>query len=249
MSSTPSSAEVARVDIWLARDGELRDPLLLEGFARILPADDRERVERMQFEAGRHQQLVTRAMAREVLSHYQPDVRAADWRFERGEHGRPSVVGYQPDRARTPDFNLAHTDGLVVMAVGRVARLGVDVERLDQRVNLAVARRYFSAAEVAALDALPAEQRTRRIQRLWTLKEAYLKALGTGIVGGLGRMSFHFEREDAPRFECAEDADAGRWAFHEFERGEHRVALAVLEHAGGPAGHRVEFFDYPRDLR
>jgi 4'-phosphopantetheinyl transferase len=247
MSSTPSSADPARVDVWLARDPELRDPESTAGFARILTADEMQRVQRMQFDAGRHQQLVTRAMVRNVLSHYLPGVAPADWRFESGEQGRPAIAPGLPAAARALDFNLAHTEGLVAMAVGWT-RVGVDAERVDPRVNLAVARRYFSAEESAALDALPPERRARRFQRLWTLKEAYLKALGTGIAGGLGSMTFHFDAADVPRFERANDPEAARWIFRELESGDHHVAIAVLGAAAAPAPV-ITLREYPRDLR
>jgi 4'-phosphopantetheinyl transferase len=185
----------------------------------------------MQFAAGRHQQLVTRALTRQVLSHYLPDVAPADWRFERGEHGRPAIAASMPEATRALNFNLAHTEGLVVMAVGRVPAIGVDAERIDPRVRLAVAQRYFSAAEAHALAALPADERPRRFQRLWTLKEAYLKAIGTGVTGGLGSMTFHVG-PDGVSFECAGDAAAARWVFREFDvDGDFLLALAFLAHA------------------
>jgi 4'-phosphopantetheinyl transferase len=232
MSSQPSSSEdladPARVDLWLARDPQLRDAALLDHFSRMLSADERARVAGMKFEAGRHQQLVTRAMVRCVLSSYLPEVPPAAWQFECGAHGRPAVSRALPEAARALQFNLAHTDGMVVLAVGRVSKIGVDVERIDARARLAVARRYFSPAEADALEALPAEEQKRRFQRLWTLKEAWLKAVGTGIAGGLSSMTFHFEN-DTPRFERAADPEASRWAFREFEvDGGYRVALACL---------------------
>ena len=62
---------------------------------------------------------------------------------------------------------------------------------------LAVAERYFSAAEAAQLRALTSDAQPRRFLQLWTLKEAYLKAIGTGLAGGLGRMSFMFESAES----------------------------------------------------
>lgn len=246
MSSPPSSAErladSSRVELWLARDPQLREPALLERLARIVSADERARIDGMNYEAGRHQQLVTRAMARSVLSNYLPEVPPSAWRFERGEHGKPMVARDMPEATRAPRFNLAHADGLVVMAVGRLPRIGVDVERVDDRARLAVARRYFSAAEADALDALPAGEQTRRFQRLWTLKEAWLKAMGTGISGGLGSMTFHFEN-GAPRFERAGDPEASRWAFREFEiDAGFLVALACLPRR--PGAPEVVLRDY-----
>ncbi len=227
-SSVEDLADSGRVELWLARDPQLRDRSLLDHFSSLLSDDERDRVDRMRFEAGRHQQLVTRALVRSVLSTYLPGVPPSGWRFERGEHGRPCVARDMPVAARALQFNVAHTDGLVVLAVGRMPRIGVDVERIGGRVNLDIARRYFSPAEADALEALPAEEQARRFQRLWTLKEAWLKAMGTGISGGLASATFHFEN-GAPRFEHVSDPEAPRWTFREFEvSGGHLVALACL---------------------
>ena len=104
------------------------------------------------------------------------------------------------------------------MAVGRVAHIGIDVEALDKRVPMPVARRYFSEREVAALHALAPEDQPRRFLRLWTLKEAYLKAVGEGLAGGLDSMTFTLDDEAGIGFERAGDPQAPRWTFREFTR-------------------------------
>jgi 4'-phosphopantetheinyl transferase len=130
-------------------------------------------------------------------------------------------------------FNLSHTEDLVAMAVCRHVRVGIDVEKLSS-VSLAVADRFFSAAEVAELRALPADTQPRRFMQLWTLKEAYLKAVGTGLAGGLGRMSFLFETTGDFHFERPEDADAARWQFHQYTIGSHLLGIAVLPDSTDP---------------
>ena len=154
----------------------------------------------------------------------------------RNGNSRAAPKAGRPSRRRSIapglHFNIAHTDGVVVMAVCRHAGVGVDVEKLG-RAPLAVAERYFSPAEAAQLRALPSDAQPRRFLQLWTLKEAYLKAIGTGLAGGLGRMSFIFETAERFHFERADDADAARWQFHQFEFGaEHVLALAVLPRGG-----------------
>ncbi|WP_437097931.1 4'-phosphopantetheinyl transferase family protein [Streptomyces flavidovirens] len=63
-----------------------------------------------------------------------------------------------------------------------MGRIGLDAERADRRLNFDLVRAQMcTPAEVAELDALPEEQRAACALRLWTLKEAYTKALGQGM--------------------------------------------------------------------
>jgi 4'-phosphopantetheinyl transferase len=87
---------------------------------------------------------------------------------------------------------------LVGVTIGR--EIGVDVERLREvRHAEHIARRYFHAAEIAAIAAAPASERNTTFLRIWTGKEALLKALGAGITGTLS--AFHVP--------VAEDTAAG----------------------------------------
>ena len=78
------------------------------------------------------------------------------------------------------------------MAVAAVAglHLGFDIEPLGRRAPMEVARRYFTAAEIAWLDGLPAAARGEGFFRLWTLKEAFIKATGKGLTQDLSRFWF-----------------------------------------------------------
>ncbi|MFG2683774.1 4'-phosphopantetheinyl transferase family protein [Streptomyces sp. NPDC048392] len=93
-----------------------------------------------------------------------------------GPHGRPAV--------RHPDpplhFSLAHSHGMAVVAVSR-AVLGVDVERLPRAETVEVCAAALHPGERAELAGLDAEERRVAFGRIWTRKEAYLKALGTGL--------------------------------------------------------------------
>lgn len=219
----------SHVDLWLAREARLREPAMLAELARVLSAEERVQVERIRFAEPRDQRLITRALARYVLSHYLPAVEPAAWRFDRTELGKPSIAADMPPETRALHFNLAHTQGLVIMAVSRLAHLGVDVERITDQVPMDVARRYFTAREMAAMEALPEADRARRFQRLWTLKEAYLKAVGSGIQGGLDSMTFDCDAQFL-RFEHESDPDAARWQFHEMTLdGTWLLALACLD--------------------
>lgn len=218
------------VDLWLAFDAQFQDATVQARFAGLLSTQETERMQRLHLESSRRQFVLTRALQRLTLSAYAADVAPVDWRFQVSAEGRPSLA--PPfDRAGI-HFNLAHTTDLVAMAICRHARVGVDVEKVG-RAPLAIAERYFSATEASQLRALPAGAQPRRFAQLWTLKEAYLKAVGIGLAGGLGRMSFHFDAGEQFRFERDDDVDAARWQFRQFDASpQHLLALAVLPGAG-----------------
>lgn len=83
-------------------------------------------------------------------------------------------------------FNLSHTRGASMAALGPVAALGVDVESgASLRDPLELAPSVFHPAERAWLaEGIDEADLRARFLRLWTLKEAYLKARGWGLGGG-----------------------------------------------------------------
>ncbi|MFF4898609.1 4'-phosphopantetheinyl transferase family protein [Streptomyces sp. NPDC001068] len=92
-------------------------------------------------------------------------------------HGRPAVAHPDPPL----HFSLAHSHGMAVVAVSR-AVVGADVERLPRAETAEVCTPALHPGEQAELAAFDeAGQRRAAFGRLWTRKEAYLKALGTGL--------------------------------------------------------------------
>jgi len=210
------------VQLWIARESLADDPDIAARIAAWLTDDERERQARFGAPTPRRLDLVARGLSRAVLSRLEPGIAPGEWRFLRDADGRPSLA--PPFDATGLHFNLAHTRGLVVLAVGGIAGIGVDVESMDKRVRTELATRYFSAAESADLSALPVDARAARFLRLWTLKEAYLKATGQGIAGGLDTATFWFDA-DAPVLQ-REGCAATEWVFREFRPPGYLVALA-----------------------
>ncbi len=94
-----------------------------------------------------------------------------------GPHGKPAVAG----GAGRLTFSVTHTDGLALLAVTRGRAVGVDAERVRPHADLrAVADRFFTPRERAALAAWPDAQ---AFYRVWTRREAALKATGAGLAG------------------------------------------------------------------
>jgi 4'-phosphopantetheinyl transferase len=132
------------------------------------------------------------ALLGRLLAHYgglaHPPVIA---RTGRGKPYAPALAGIE--------FNLSHARDHALIAIAREQPIGVDLERIDRKLDAHdLARRFFSTREADALDALPEAQRTIAFLRLWTCKEAVLKALGAGISFGLDRVAFDVNPDGHP---------------------------------------------------
>jgi 4'-phosphopantetheinyl transferase len=213
-----------RIELWFCVPEEIDDPRLIARYHQLLDEEEREKQQRFHFARHRHQYLVTRALVRGVLSRYAA-VPPERWRFVRNAHGRPEPIG-SPLPLR---FNLSHTDGLAVIAVGLGDDLGVDVERARvDRSQLEIADRFFSAAEVAELRALPALRQGDRFFDYWTLKESYIKARGMGLALPLDQFSFQLGSPIRISFSPELKDDPAAWQFWLGQAtAEHRFALAV----------------------
>ena len=93
-------------------------------------------------------------------------------------------------------FSLSHSGEWAVCALD-ASPVGIDIER-RRPLKAAIAERYFSSDEAAYLNTLTAEEREKEFFRLWTAKESLLKAMGTGLSGGMAVPIGCGERLTAP---------------------------------------------------
>jgi 4'-phosphopantetheinyl transferase len=215
------------VDLWYALTSAAADSELLGRYRELLPEDERASERRFALEKDRQRWLIARALLRTVLSCYaERDPRR--WVFVRSALGKPRLA----EPVDVPlSFNLSHTGGMVACAVASGHELGVDAEDTTRRLDyLALARRFFAPAEVAAIEgAAPAEQ-PAAFYRFWTLKEAYLKARGLGLSAPLGGFAFTLcgDRPPAVFFTNEDEDDPAAWQFAQIRLHEkYQLALAV----------------------
>jgi 4'-phosphopantetheinyl transferase len=189
--------------------------------ARVLDETEHARAERFYFEGDRQAYIAAHALTRTTLARRfdrEPEL----WRFVAGAHGKPDI----DDRAL--QFNLSHTRGLVAVAVTQASEVGVDVERVDPKhLGPDVTERFFAPAECAYLRSLPPEGWTEAAYAFWTLKEAYIKAIGLGLACPLN--AFHFVLDPlGVRFSSRIADDPAQWRFQRWRpTRDHAMALGV----------------------
>jgi 4'-phosphopantetheinyl transferase len=212
----PHCDQSADIEVWYA-PAAVDQPGPTEAFCeRLLLSDEKVRADRFRVASARHQHIVGRGMARALLSAGRCQTHEIGFRVL--DHGKP-IVASPAIACRA--FNVAHTHGLVVCGLGKPEHwLGVDVEWMDRRTDPALARRYFAPAEIRQLDATSSEAEHRELfLKLWTLKEAFIKAIGTGLYTPLDQFAFEEAASDQPQLVLRDPQLArGRaWQFESFK--------------------------------
>jgi 4'-phosphopantetheinyl transferase len=137
----------------------------------------------MRFAGDRDDFIACRGLLRRLLGQYTHREPSAI-EFAYGRHGKPELAG--PGIDGPLHFNASHSGGLALYAVTALCPVGVDVERVRMIPNVEqLAAQFLAASEANNVTALPRPQRIEKFFTCWTLKEAYLKATGEGIGGGL----------------------------------------------------------------
>jgi 4'-phosphopantetheinyl transferase len=177
--------------------------------ASCLSPDEHARAARFHRARDRERFVAGRAWLRHVLSRY---VGTAPARLEltAGPHGKPALA---PQHAAL-QFNLAHTGSLALLALTRAGAVGVDVEAIAPMAELsAIAQRQFAAAEWQRWSALAERDRLQAFYACWTRKEAYVKALGDGLLAPLDAFEVAFEPDRAAALLSVDGSthEAARW--------------------------------------
>lgn len=196
----------------------------------ILDTTSLARYRSMKNTASRTAFLTARWLALKALRNIEPDTR---WQ----------LAAEGPSRLLNPEnrfsVSISHTATHAAFAVSQRSAVGCDLESHRARKNfLALAQRFFTEEEYRILQALPANEALDQFYRMWTLKEACLKARHLSIAGHLNDVSFRESPNGQIRYMLRNQDSAKYQLFHGML--ENRLHLALcLESDNAP---RVKVF-------
>lgn len=221
----PSDVHIWRV--WLDVPESLGAKLKL-----FLSDDEVQRADRFYFDRHRARFIAGRGILRHLLADYLKDDPAA-LRFTYGRHGKPEIAG-EADAAPLR-FNIAHSNQWALLAVTRGRLIGVDVEFMRPLSDAGgLALRYFSANEYAGWLALPDDEKRTGFFRLWARKEAFLKAIGSGLAYPLDSFDVSVAPQEPARLiSIAGDADRARsWTMRDLNLAVNYSAAIAVDGTG-----------------
>ena len=144
-----------------------------------LAPDEKAYMERLASPDHRRRFIFSRTLLRTALSMLEDeDVPASRWHFGTGSNGKPFIKAPQ---GSITSFNLSYTDPYIALAVTKAGEIGVDIERVRPFPEDELPWHLFSDGEQALLRATSPQDFWSVFFRLWTLKEAIAKRMGTGF--------------------------------------------------------------------
>lgn len=164
------------------------------GDESVLSGAEHARAARLRGDTHRSRWIASHVALRRVLA-AALDTMPASLEFTIDEQGKPHLAG---EFAGVLEFSLSHSAALALVAVSRAAPVGVDLELIEPVTDIeAVARRHFAPEEARVLERLEGNERVEAFYRIWTRKEAYLKATGAGLGHKLDAFAVSHGRDDA----------------------------------------------------
>jgi 4'-phosphopantetheinyl transferase len=140
--------------------------------------------------------------------------------FTENAYGKPGMAGLR--------FSTSHSGELALIAIGGEAEFGIDVERMRVLEDAdELVERFFSPAERREYAALPIADRAEAFWRGWTVKEAFVKAVGQGLGFPLDAFDVALSPDRPAAIAEVREGHRGPWAVRTIPLGPRYRAAAV----------------------
>jgi len=202
-------------------------PGRMAALADDLDGDEQARAARFVFARDADRYRAWHGALRRILARYL-NVAPDRVRYVFGHNGKPALApGFTPGGLR---FNLAHSGDMALVGVALGREVGVDVEQTRPLLDAeSIAERYFSARERAALADWPAAERPAAFFKIWTGKEAFIKATGHGLSLPLDSFSVPANLAPGASAPVSVDGAGPAWAVRWLEPGPGYAAAVAAE--------------------
>ncbi len=211
---------MAAVTVWrISLDGASPPD---DGALHELSTDERTRAARFATDALRRRWLHGHVATRRILAH-ELGVAPRAIAYALGPHGKPHLAS---PAGTGLEFSYSDAEQVALLAVSRAGPIGVDIEPVHRAVEVEeIAATRFAPREREVVLAAAGDARVDAFFRIWTRKEAVLKAIGAGLAFGLAAIDVLDDRAVVTAPESGGDST---WLVHDLPAGPaHRAALAT----------------------
>ncbi|MCL2933876.1 MAG: 4'-phosphopantetheinyl transferase superfamily protein [Trichodesmium sp. MAG_R03] len=196
----------------------------IEKLSTILSPDEKNRANRFYFERDKNRFIIARGTLRTILSRYL-NIEPKKLQFTYSDRGKPYL------KNTSILFNLSHSQDLALYGITKVNLIGIDLEYIrpmNDAENLA--KRFFALQEYNLIRQLPPQKQQETFLKIWTCKEAYLKAKGDGLGGSLEKVEICLTPEKPVEFFSinGDIEEASHWYLYQFIPQPNYIAAVVV---------------------
>ena len=214
-----------RVHVWRAN---LDLPTTeIERLAAFLSTDEIARANKFHFLEHKRRFIVARGILRQLLGNYL-QISPNKIEFEYSDRGKPRLAASMGNSSI--QFNVSHSLEYALYGFTNNHLIGIDLEFLREMKDATeLAKRFFTNQEFQLIANLTYEEQQKAFFQLWTAKEAYLKAIGTGLSDSLTEIELTFNGRN-PRLQAIKGdiSNAGKWSMYHFAPAADYVSTIIV---------------------
>lgn len=213
-----------QVHVWSVNKPNHTDRL--SNYWSILNEVERERASKYRFDNDRDCFVIARGVLRKLLGNYlNMSPEAINFKF--GKYGKPFLIA-----SNGIEFNVSHSGDTIVLGFIKDDIIGVDVEFTKRKIEInKIVEHFFSDEEIAALFSLDKSYHTQAFYNCWTRKEAFIKALGSGLSFPLDQFVVSLDSaKEALLLDTKWDAkEKKNWVLKSFEPAENYIGAVSVK--------------------
>lgn len=194
---------------------------------RILDQNELKKADKFIFPADKKRYLYSRIILRFLISKYL-SLEPGLIKICTNEHGKPYVAPEQNKLGL--QFNISHCFDKIYFLFTKKIQAGIDLEDLNREVNyMGIAKRFYHPLEYTQLIKTEKLKQKLRFFIIWVCKEAYVKALGKGLLYDFDSFCVQFRQTDAGLFAGINQNDVADnfWTIYPYINGSDIVAVAM----------------------
>lgn len=171
----------SEIHIYLIDTTKIRDDI--KKFFEILPQDEMQKVNNYKFIKNRERSIATFYYRRIILSKY-TGLSPQELSFKINQYGKPSIENKNFSYIK---FNYSHSNDIIIYSITRDSEIGIDIEFIKEISDMnSLVNNYFSSEEISTFRNTNNKiDQLNFFYKIWTRKEALLKAIGLGLTEDL----------------------------------------------------------------
>lgn len=206
---------------------------------QIISKDEQIRANKFHFKEHQERFIITRASLRILLGKYL-QIKPQEIDFYYSEKGKPflsKTLNHQDIL-----FNLSHSENIALYGFTKNIKIGIDVEKIKDNCQVEnLAKRFFTNYEYHIISNLKGLEQKQAFFKAWTSKEAYLKAIGEGLGGGLDKIEIELKGVNQKVINIRENQEIiNNWCLQNIDINKDYIAAIALENCKNTS--RLRYF-------